>query len=914
MQQDTREMSSPKRYKVSGTRLYYTAAVCLIIVVSALRFYDLPSDGLGGDEAAAALNSRGTPERVLWWTRYTNSSPILYPLALWAVQKVESSSFSIRIIPAIASVLTVAFLLFLLPRVGVSREAAFVAALLATVSTELIYHAQDGREYSVDTLVAVLMIAGLLSYLKNGNGWRKNLLLCASLFIAPLVQYGLVLFGAAVLGTIATVEGKTLWVHRNSLRDGLQSRAGWVWIKFKHLIYPVVSFSIGCAISYETTLRHQRGTGSFGESSYLSSLYYLGEYSDVRSVVEFASNHTWEMLNYLISEPAAVLGVVAFGIYMIISLRKARLDTVTVLFIISIAIAVFAALMRAYPYGYARQTIYLAPIVFLMFGHSLYSIADSVHLPSIRLWMARTGVLLGSGFIVFSGVSAIRDDNPYQDHQNMERILDALKEQTQQGDAVFAIGVPSLIMRFNNSQKPSNYYYTWGACFGHMDLQGCVNEILDVVDSHPDRLWITGIAYKTPKFEMLEEVHREFHNVDAVHLVVDGFRSDARLYLIELPDLFDSLRKPLGDIKREGKLIISSNFDVYLRDDALAYVKEPCSLSDVERRLFLHITPTNTHELPDDRKQYGFDNLNFDFFTYGIIIDEKCVAVRDLPQYEIKRISTGQFGEEGKIWEAEFRVGFLEAMTEAYQYAANHAPTAQSVFDVYRREGTIIYVKEPCIDSDAADPFFLHVTPRDNDDLPDDRKQHGFDNLDFDFFTYGTIIDEKCVAVHDLPQYEIRHISTGQFGEEGRIWEAEFGVGFLEAMMTEAYQYAANHAPTVQSVFDVYRREGTIIYVKEPCVDSDTADRFFLHVTPRDNDDLPDDRKQHAFDNLDFDFSAFGIVTDGRCIAVRDIPQYDIQHITTGQFTEQAFQLGEGGPTWNAEFSPNEQERGQTDH
>ena len=51
----------------------------------------------------------------------------------------------------------------------------------------------DTREYSVDALVAVLMIAGLLWYLRDG----RKALLCASLLIGPLLQYGLVLFAAA---------------------------------------------------------------------------------------------------------------------------------------------------------------------------------------------------------------------------------------------------------------------------------------------------------------------------------------------------------------------------------------------------------------------------------------------------------------------------------------------------------------------------------------------------------------------------------------------------------------------------------------------------------------------------------------------------------------------------------------------
>lgn len=66
-----------------------------------------------------------------------------------------------------------AAILLLLPRMGVSRPAALLAALLATLSTAAVEYAQVAREYSIDTLVAVLLIAGLLSYLREG---RKALL------------------------------------------------------------------------------------------------------------------------------------------------------------------------------------------------------------------------------------------------------------------------------------------------------------------------------------------------------------------------------------------------------------------------------------------------------------------------------------------------------------------------------------------------------------------------------------------------------------------------------------------------------------------------------------------------------------------------------------------------------------------
>ena len=174
---------------------YIVAGALIIIAAAGLRFYGLTAEGLSYDEARAANNSRGALSEVLHNTRYENSSPILYPLALWAIQRVNSSPFSVRAAPATASVLTVAAILFLLPRVGMSRRAALVAAILAAASIPAIENAQDVREYSIDALAAALLVYGLLRYLKDG-GMKP---LSAALFVGPLLQYGLVLFGAATV-------------------------------------------------------------------------------------------------------------------------------------------------------------------------------------------------------------------------------------------------------------------------------------------------------------------------------------------------------------------------------------------------------------------------------------------------------------------------------------------------------------------------------------------------------------------------------------------------------------------------------------------------------------------------------------------------------------------------------------------
>lgn len=100
---------------------------------------------------------------------------------------------------------------------------------------------------------------------------------------------------------------------------------------------------------------------------------------------------------------------------------------------------------------------------------------------------------------------------------------------------------------------------------------------------------------------------------------------------------------------------IRSAFDLYLDKEArtLAYVREPCDLSDAVRKFFAHVAPLSLGDLPEGREEAGFDNLDFQFLTQGIVFEGKCVAILPLPEYDIASVSTGQFvSGEGKIWEA----------------------------------------------------------------------------------------------------------------------------------------------------------------------------------------------------------------------------------------------------------------------
>ena len=266
---------------------YWIAGACVIVLAAGLRLYQLSAHSIWLDEALVAYFTEGTFSETLERVRERDSGPILHRLALWLVQKVDSSAFSVRLVPAIASVFVVVAILLLLPRF-VGRWTALQTALLFTFSTEAIRAARDAREYSIDALVAVLMLVGLLSLLRGGTGepggTKGRVLLCIALFAAPLVQYGLVLMGCAILAAAVLAR----FIPLGGTRDRLASpwnethrfhvgNLGWLF----------GSFAAGCCISYATTLRHQWELGGFGGNTYLAHGYYDGAYTDPLEALEF---------------------------------------------------------------------------------------------------------------------------------------------------------------------------------------------------------------------------------------------------------------------------------------------------------------------------------------------------------------------------------------------------------------------------------------------------------------------------------------------------------------------------------------------------------------------------------------------------------------------------------------------------
>ena len=225
--------------------------------------------------------------------------------------------------------------------------------------------------------------------------------------------------------------------------------------------------------------------------------------------------------------------------------------------------------------------------------------------------------------------------------------------------------------------------------------------------------------------------------------------------------------------------VVESDFDLYFNDDTLTLLKEPCRPEDVRRPFSLHVFPVDTGDLVWYRRKYGFDRLNFSFAQHGVRFEGKCMIRRILPDYPIRLVEIGQYIQRGPaIWKAAIEPSSNGAATDVYRLmyrrAVSREPVIRADFSVHLDRNGLIWRREPCSLEDTLGSFFLHVVPKDVNDLPEDRRRHGFDNLDFYFYTRGAIFDGKCLAAISLPDYAIAAFRTGQSAGDGPIWEGEY--------------------------------------------------------------------------------------------------------------------------------------------
>ena len=236
--------------------------------------------------------------------------------------------------------------------------------------------------------------------------------------------------------------------------------------------------------------------------------------------------------------------------------------------------------------------------------------------------------------------------------------------------------------------------------------------------------------------------------------------------------------------ERSDERVARADWDVYRTGRKLTYHKQPCAPADVETIFLLQVSPNDPSYLSADRRQYGFDNLDFYFHMHGgVQLDDQCVVTTQLPDYPISRLYIGRWmaGNHRMLWEMKAkpfagerhrlqRQRYVEQLIEQAD-----EQVARAGWNVYRTGRQLLYRKEPCVPADVQAKIVLHVIPTDPNVLSIARQQHGYDSLGFYFNQRGFRLDDQCIAIAHLPNYAISRIRVGQWiaKEDRTLWEAE---------------------------------------------------------------------------------------------------------------------------------------------
>ena len=356
-----------------------------------------------------------------------------------------------------------------------------------------------------------------------------------------------------------------------------------------------------------------------------------------------------------------------------------------------------------------------------------------------------------------------------------------------------------------------------------------------------------------------------------------------------------------------GKPTRRGDYDIYWNENetgkTVTVVKEDCQPGELSRGRGMRIYPAAASDLLDIDRAVG----HIDFRLFGVRLDGKCLMQATLPDYDIARIVVAGVGN---VVSDDYR---LELRRE-YAGLQELEPAIRDDFAVYAGDGELIYLKDECRPEDRAARFYLHIIPVAADILSDDRREHGYDNLDFNFaledvklrgdnLIDGIVFDDKCLVTVPLPNYEIQGIRTGQYLAGGkRLWGGEFDMAAYRAVWGPELAARTDGEPAAAGFFSVYYNGGELTYVRAGCNAADLAAVFYLHLVPVRVNDLPAEVRGNGFENRDFEFgSAGGVRYDEHCLVSVALPEYAIDRIYTGQY------MPDAGRLWETEFTVAEQ-------
>lgn len=477
------------------------AAVSIVLVGVGLRLPHLATRSLWADEAQCADNSRGSIAETVMNTRFHNSSPIAYPLLLNIVQKLGSTPIAVRAPSLVSSVLLI-ILLVLMGRNIIDARAALIAALIVAVTPSQVRYASEVRVYALGCLTAGVMTYAYLSYLACPSGRSQRLGLWASLALAPLIHYGCVLYGVAILFAIS-------W-------SAIADRTA----RWREILVAFVCFGATGLFTFLYTVRYQWGA----EQWYLKNfMFVLGKTNPAK----FLYRNTLSLLTFLTPGDLA-LGLVALGLASVLVLTSHQATrSIRKLLVCAGSVALLATLCHAYPFGGVRQCLYLAPLVIIAAAIGLQEIVSSLDSTSALRCFAALILI----FAVL-GVHEIHDQDPYKEIEDSQTILAQLAKSATPEDDVYIFFGARWPVEFYIREEQRQHFI-----FG-LEHRGrpeeYVPELLSLIRPNSNRLFL---VFSHINFHEDLRIARDLQSARPGWIVTERVRSTSAA-------LFEAIREP----------------------------------------------------------------------------------------------------------------------------------------------------------------------------------------------------------------------------------------------------------------------------------------------------------------------------------------------------------------------------------
>ena len=241
-----------------------------------------------------------------------------------------------------------------------------------------------------------------------------------------------------------------------------------------------------------------------------------------------------------------------------------------------------------------------------------------------------------------------------------------VREATEPGDRILVWGKAARIYLLADRNAPTRFFWHHALVKPHFTTQSMRDEfVLDlksempvlIIDSRYD--WFAPLNRSERAGWQPHE--RYMHNPADFDPFFDFVEANYVAVETIWPFTFYALRLRDSEVQPlpKGELIISSTYDVYLDGKTLTYLKSPCAHDDAANRFILHVFPVDTSVI-EGRTQ---ETLDFSFMEgRNWHVGEACVVSRDLPNYPIASIRTGQYNssETAHDWLNEYHFPELQ--------------------------------------------------------------------------------------------------------------------------------------------------------------------------------------------------------------------------------------------------------------